>query len=209
MQQWYGFEFGTKVHRSIPVKESDPRIPAPYGDHIFYYPQIDALAELSEGKSWKFDDIRPDAIVGFVPNHNAMNIAEPLALYLSLWKSISQSNEVPFPGTQESYTHFHSDCSQDQLARFSIYASLKPEKTQGKALNIADVDYPVSWEMVWPDIAAYFGLNGVRPLPSGQKETGEAWVKSHKDRWESWTKENGLRERVLDNTCWGFMTIVV
>jgi hypothetical protein len=29
------------------------------------------------------------------------------------------------------------------------------------------VDYPVSWEMVWPDIAAYFGLNGVGPLPSG------------------------------------------
>jgi len=61
---------------------------------------------------------------------------------------------------------------------------------------------------VWPDIAAYFGLNGVGPLPSGQKETGEAWVKSRKDRWESWTKENGLRERVLDNTCWDFMTIV-
>ena len=74
-----------------PLKESAPRVPAPYGDAILYYPQIDTLAALSEGKKWKFADIRPDAIVGFVPNHNPMNIAEPLALYASLWSCLSPS----------------------------------------------------------------------------------------------------------------------
>jgi hypothetical protein len=33
-----------------------------------------------------------------------MNIEEPLALYLSLWKSLRPSDPVPFPGTAESYT---------------------------------------------------------------------------------------------------------
>lgn len=51
------------MERVVPLKESAPRVPAPYGDHIFYYPQIDTLAKLSKDKNWKFADIRPDAIV--------------------------------------------------------------------------------------------------------------------------------------------------
>jgi hypothetical protein len=62
-KQWYGFEFGKKVERVTPLKENAPRVAAPYAEHIFYYPQVDTLAKLSEGKSWKFADIRPDAIV--------------------------------------------------------------------------------------------------------------------------------------------------
>lgn len=145
--------------------------------------------------------------VGFVPNHNPMNIAEPLGLYLSLWKSLSPSLNVPFPGTAESYTHLQSNISSDQLGRFHIYASLHPEKTAGKSFNIADVDEGLSWEMTWPGIAAYFGLKGVGPVAKGGL-SGEAWVKTQKAKWDSWTKEKGLRQKVLDNTCWGFMTIV-
>ncbi|RDW77831.1 hypothetical protein BP6252_05884 [Coleophoma cylindrospora] len=206
--KWYGFEFGDKVQRLVPVKESHPRIPAPYGDHIFYYPQIDALASLAEGKPWKFADIRPDAIVGFVPNHNPMNIAEPIGLYLSLWKSLESSPEVPFPGNESAYTHFHSDCSQDLVAKLHIFASLHPDKSAGKSFNIADVDYPVSWEMVWPGICQYFDLKGVGPLPEGQGFAGEPWARSHSDKWDIWTKDNDLRPQVLNKTCWDFMTIV-
>jgi hypothetical protein len=61
--KWYGFEFGDKVERVLPLKENAPRVQAPYGDHIFYYPQVDTLSKLSEGKKWKFADIRPDVIV--------------------------------------------------------------------------------------------------------------------------------------------------
>jgi hypothetical protein len=145
--------------------------------------------------------------VGFVPNHNPMNIAEPLGLYLSLWKSLSPSLDVPFPGTEESYTHLQSNISSDQLGRFHIYASLHPEKTAGKSFNIADVDEGLSWEMTWPGIAAYFGLKGVGPVAKGGL-SGEEWVKAQKGKWDSWTKEKGLRQKVLDNTCWSFMTIV-
>lgn len=191
------------------MRETDPRVPAPYGDNIFYYPQIDALANLSQGKKWNFADIRPDAIVGFVPNHNAMNIAEPLALYLSLWKSFNgAAKEVPFPGSNESFVHLHSDCSQDQLARFSIFVSMNGEKTAGKAYNIASVDYPVSWKMVWPGISAWFGLKGSGPLDQEAGLSGEAWVRSLEGKWEEWETTNGLRRGVLEKTCWDFLTMV-
>ncbi|KAG0645390.1 Short chain dehydrogenase sirQ [Hyphodiscus hymeniophilus] len=206
--KWYGFEFGSKVSRVTPLKESAPRISAPFDEHIFYYAQVDALTELAAGKKWDFVDIRPDAIVGFVPNHNAMNIAEPLGLYLSLWKDFGGSNEVPFPGTKESWEHLQSNGSQDLVARFTIYTSLNPKLTAGKSFNIADQDEGVSWSMVWEGIAAYFGLKGVGPLESGQANTGESWVNSQRDHWDAWTKEKGLRAKVLDNTCWYFMTVV-
>lgn len=141
-----------------------------------------------------------------MPNHNPMNIAEPLALYLSLWKSFAASSKVPFPGTSESWTHLQSNISSDQLGRFHIFASLNPDLTAGKAFNIADTDEGMSWEMVWPGIAAYFGLEGVGPSVDGN--SGERWVKSLETKWDGWTEENGLREKVLNNTCWEFMTVV-
>jgi len=33
-------------------------------------------------------------------------------------------------------------------------------------------------------------------------------VTAQSEVWGQWTEENGLREKVLDNTCWDFMTIV-
>ncbi|KAK4545423.1 hypothetical protein LTR36_002773 [Oleoguttula mirabilis] len=205
--KWYGFEFGNAVERVTPLKESAPRVGSPQGDHIFYYYQIDALERLNEGKKWKYADIRPDAIIGFVPNHNAMNLAEPIALYCSLWKSLETSDEIPFPGTTTTYTSLHSDCSQDLVARIHIFASLHPEKTGGEAYNIADADVSNSWEAVWPGIAAYFGLKGVGPPPNGQL-AGEPWVKSRSPVWEKWTAEKQLKPKVLESTCWGFMTIL-
>ncbi|KAK5685398.1 hypothetical protein LTS10_003476 [Elasticomyces elasticus] len=203
--KWYGFEFGDKVKRVTPLKENAPRIPPPFGDHIFYYQQIDALENLNRGKKWTFADIRPDAIVGFVPNHNAMNIAEPIALYCALWKSLESSVEIPFPGTAETYTSLHSDVSQDVVARMHIFASLHADQTGGEAFNIADADVSSSWKALWPGITSYFGLRGVEPSPDGRL-AGEPWVRSKSAKWEQWMQENKVKDKVLDRTCWGFMT---
>ncbi|KAL7919088.1 hypothetical protein ACQKWADRAFT_330032 [Trichoderma austrokoningii] len=205
--KWYGLEFGDEIKRELPLKENAPRVPPPYGDHIFYYPQIDTLAKLSAGKNWKFADIRPDAVIGFVPNNNAMNLAEPLGLYLSLWKSFSPSAEVPFPGSEEAWTRIHTDVSSSQLARFHIYVSIHPEMTAGKAFNIADIDEGTTWKDTWPGIAAYFGLKGMGPAAKGEL-SGSPWVETQKDKWEAWTKASGLRPKVLETAPWGFMTIV-
>jgi hypothetical protein len=108
----------------------------------------------------------------------------------------------------KSYTHFHSDCSQDQVARLTIYASLHPEKTAGESFNIADVNQPITWEMVWPSIYDYFELKAVAPVQGKEVLNGEAWARSRSLEWDSWTAENKLKPKVLDNTCWDFMTVV-
>ncbi|KAK1520283.1 heterokaryon incompatibility protein [Colletotrichum costaricense] len=61
------FQHQDKIEIHPPLKESQPRIPSPYGDEIFYYGQVDAIEELQKGKSWRWCEVRPDAIVGFVP----------------------------------------------------------------------------------------------------------------------------------------------
>ena len=137
-----------------------------------------------------------------------MNIAEPMAVFLSLWKSLNPSLDVPFPGTELSYTRLHSDISQDTLARFHIYASLNAEKSSGRSFNISD-GKAQSWKMVWSGICSYFGLNGVGPLESYTGLLGEEWVKSQQPKWKGWISKYGLREDLLETTPWWFLTAIL
>lgn len=111
----YGVEYVNKgIDYNPPLKETMPRIPEPYASNVFYYAQYDTMKKLSKGKRWKFCEIRPDAIVGFVPQNNAMNIAQALGLFLAMYKSIEGSgSEVPFPGNEAAYKELHMDTSQD------------------------------------------------------------------------------------------------
>ena len=137
-----------------------------------------------------------------------MNVAEPMAVFLSLWRSFNPSLDVPFPGPEASYTSLHSDVSQDTLARFHIYTSLNPDRTSGRSFNITDGG-PQSWEMLWPGICSYFGLKGIGPLEPGTGLVGEEWAKSQQPKWKGWIIENGLREDILETTPWGFFTVLL
>ena len=204
----YGYEFvnqGVPFHP--PLKESAPRIPEPYASNIFYYPQCDTLRDLSKGKSWKFCEIRPAAIIGFVPNNNAMNLAQALALFLSMYVSIEgKGSEVPYPGTDLAHTSLYTDTSQDILARFHIHASLHPDTVNGRAFNVADGEV-VSWKTVWPDICNYFGLKGV--APNSSKSTGTQWMREQRSQWADWVKDQGLKEGALEGTTWDFMDMII
>merc|ERR1712014_172913 len=179
----YGVEFHDKVPYDPPLSESLPRIPEPYRENIFYYEQYDILKRASENKPWTFCEIRPDAIVGFVPQNNAMNIAQALGLFLSLWRDIEgEGSEVRFPGSSEAWRALHTDTSQDILARFHIYASLHPTQTTERAFNV--VDGPATtWEQVWPEICVYFGLKGIPPESSGEPFNAAKWMEEHQKDW--------------------------
>lgn len=58
------FRFQDKIEINPPLKEDNPRIPSPWGDEIFYYPQVDLIKEANQGKNWKWCEVRPDQIVG-------------------------------------------------------------------------------------------------------------------------------------------------
>jgi len=55
---------------NLPLTEDLPRIPEPYASQMFYYTQVDFLNKHCAGKEWSWCEVRPDVIVGFVPNNN-------------------------------------------------------------------------------------------------------------------------------------------
>lgn len=189
------FPFGDQM----PLKESLPRIPEPYASDLFYYWQVDRLKSLSKGKRWTYCEIRPDMVVGFVPNNNAHCLAQILAIYLSLYAHVNGAgSEVPFPGNEKSWVIHSNDSSQDIVARFSIYASLRPDRAgDGRAFNVCDRSRPSSWSVKWPVICSYFGLKGTGPC-EGSPQPGP-YIQEHRDRWIELAQENRLRLEQLDN----------
>ena len=201
----YGVEFVNQgIDYNSPLKERMPRIPEPYASNIFYYSQYDTMVKLSEGKRWTFCEIRPDAIIGFVPQNNAMNLAQCIGLFVAMYLSFEgKGAEVPFPGDEAAYTALHTDTSQDILARFHIYASLHPDAVSKRAFNVADGEV-IAWKGLWVGICAYFGLKGVGPDAS--RTTGVQWVQKQKGRWGEWVREHGLKEGAFEATSWDFMS---
>ncbi|KAK1240990.1 hypothetical protein MKX08_000964 [Trichoderma sp. CBMAI-0020] len=206
--KWYGTEFSHILKPKAPFQEDAPRIPKPYADHCFYYPQIDLLEDLSTGKKWTYANIIPDSIIGYVPNGNAMTIAHPVGLYLALWKSFRGTEPVPFPGTPTSYRTLHTDSAQDNLGEFTIFLSMQGDRSAGKSFNFADND-GVSWESTWCGICDYFGLQGVGPVEDASFLQGETWVLSKKDVWPQWEQDQGVKKGTIEATPWDFFTIIV
>ncbi|KAK4897070.1 hypothetical protein LTR28_001772 [Elasticomyces elasticus] len=205
----YGVEFHDQVPYNPPLAESLPRIPEPYASNVFYYAQRDIIERAAAGKAWTFCEIRPDAVVGFVPQNNAMNIAQALALFLSLYRDTEGAGAtVPFPGSADAWTAPHTDTSQDILARFHIFASMRPETVSRGTFNVADGP-ATTWQEVWPKICAYFGLVGGAPTAQGEPFDVGAWVRDRREDWTAWVQKHGLKSDALGNTDYDFMTAVM
>lgn len=208
--QAYGIEFHTKVPFNPPLLESSPRIPEPYAQNIFYYEQYDILARASEGKAWNFCEIRPDAIIGFVPRNNFMNLAQGLGVFFSLYREVEgEGAEVRFPYGEAAWTALHTDSTQDLLGMFHVFASLAEPvgRVTGKTINVVDGPGTI-WREVWPRLAAWFGLVGVGP---GEKEQWwmKRWVGEREAVWDGLVERCGLRAWVLEGTSFGFVDAMI
>ncbi|KAK1718923.1 hypothetical protein BDP67DRAFT_393633 [Colletotrichum lupini] len=202
------FQHQDKIEIHPPLKESQPRIPSPYGDEIFYYGQVDAIEELQKGKSWRWCEVRPDAIVGFVSGTTSiMTFLEPTALFLALWRYVhGPGAEIKFIGTATNYTHTNTDSSQDIIAKSHIYLStVKPEESNGEAFNTADNATPVSWVERWPVMVDYFGLQGTPPVEGAQTTFPvEKWWEEHQGDYKRMCAEYGLKHRDIPAASWIF-----
>jgi hypothetical protein len=196
---------------SPPLKESLPRIPEPFASKIMYYAQYDALARLSVGKTWKFAEIRPDGVSGFVPSNNAMNLAQALALFFAFYAHHEEKGAtVPYPGPLAAYEAKHSDISQDVLARFHLFASLDPSIKSGEAYNIADESLGTSWASKWPLLASYFGLKTSAPEPDKEVIFNiDEYMQNHKLEWAAWVEQEGLKKGAIEGTDFGFLGIML
>ncbi|KAF3002722.1 hypothetical protein E8E14_002454 [Neopestalotiopsis sp. 37M] len=206
----YGLEFPKDVSIRPPLTESNPRIPEPWADNIFYYSQYDRLAELSRGKSWAFSEIRPDGIIGFTPVTNPMNLAQGIALYLELYKEVHGAGaSIPFPGHQHGYTSTHTDTFQDLLSRMEIHAALNPDECgDGGVFNVAD-GRAVTWEQVWPRLCEHFGLVGTGPDNSSSTLPLLEFVDKHKHVWKAIARRHGLKETLAEEQNWGFIEFML
>lgn len=204
MWRSYGLEWPKDVKIVPPLKESQPRIPEPWGSKVFYYPQYDVLKELSQGKSWTFSEIRPDGIVGFTPTSNAMNMAQGMGLYLSIYREVNGAGAVvPFPGSAKGYKSTHHDTFQDILSKMEIYAALNPDKCgDGGVFNATDGPV-VSWAQVWPRLCEHFGLVGQGPAEGSEPMLD--FVKANRAAWLALAKKHGLNEAVVDQQGWGHL----
>lgn len=184
----YGIHLPGGVFKA-PFKESMGRLPAPIARNVFCFAHQDALEQMSKGREWTWCEVRPDAIIGFVPNGSTFNLPAHWATYLSLYALVEgKGAKVPFPGTIPAYNSLFNDASADIIAKFSIWASLHPERCGGGELfNIADQARPSSMSERWPAIAKYFGLEGVGPGVDGKGglKPGE-YIEKHKHVLEEW-----------------------
>ncbi|CAI6258743.1 unnamed protein product [Periconia digitata] len=193
---------------ALPLVETLPPIPEPDLSQLFYYDQIDCLKRLSSGKSWKWCEVRPDNIIGFVPNNNAYCLAQTLALYLSLYRAVEgEGTVVAFPGTHKSWRNRYNEAPQDMVARFSIYASLNPGETAGKSFNVGGEED--TWEGKWPVICGYFGLKGVGPV-EGAPQPGK-YIEEHREEWDRLEERCGLKKGSVDSdvTHPGFQYVIM
>jgi hypothetical protein len=154
------------------------------------------MMELSEGKSWTWNETRPDTIIGFVPNLNAHSLAELVAIYLSLWaKVFGKGAEVPFPGNGKSWLAKSNEAGAVMTARQTIFLSMHPDTCgRGEAFNIASSPQWTNWAMKWPEIAAYFGLKGTPP--NGKVTRLRDFIRDHIDEWKELEKEHGLKHGI-------------
>ncbi|KAL1877928.1 hypothetical protein Daus18300_002281 [Diaporthe australafricana] len=202
----YGLLFAGHINLTPPFHESQPRVPSPWGDKIFYYSQVDILKRLSAkaGHSWTFTEVRPDTIIGFVPGTNAMNVAQGLGFYLSLFREVhGAGSQCPYPGTAAGYRSLHTDSSQDIIARMEIFAALEPEKCGGgRAFNVADGEV-VTWADIWGGICAYFDLVGAPPAE--ETATAGEFVTKNLDRWPGVVEREKLESMDIMAHNWWFV----
>ena len=82
------------------------------------------------------------------------------------------------------------------VARFSIFASLHVQTTDGRAFNVADNSHPSSWSKRWPVICSWFGLKGVEPTADAPQPP--AYINAHREEWRELVKKHGLKSGVMD-----------
>lgn len=180
----------------LPLRETLPPIPEPALSELFYYNQIDCLKRISKGKNWNWCEVRPDNIIGFVPNNNAYCLAQTLALYLSLYRAVEgEGTKVPFPGTEKSWLNRYNESPQDMVAHFSIYASLHPEKTASQSFNVGGQED--NWKGKWPVICDYFGLEGTGPEENSPQPG--AYIAAHRKEWDELEQKHNLKKGSVDS----------
>ncbi|ROT37766.1 hypothetical protein SODALDRAFT_340142 [Sodiomyces alkalinus F11] len=186
-----------------PLAETLPRMTPPHDTGLFYYPQLDWLADFARNKPWSWCETRPDIIIGFVPNQNWYSLGMALGVFFSLWRHVhGVGAEVPFPGTRDSWEALSQDASADMIARQTLHLSVAAagdgRVEKGAAFNVADERRASCWREKWPVLAGYFGLRGVKRDEDNPVEV-RGFIKENLAAWEEMEGKYGLEKGQADH----------
>ncbi|EFW19453.1 conserved hypothetical protein [Coccidioides posadasii str. Silveira] len=195
----YGLCFPVDFKHPLPLSESLPQLPPPFGD-VFAFSRLSRfMEEFSADKAWKWCEGRPGDIIGFVPRLNVYNAVYPVAAYLSLYVYINgREAECPFPGSFGVWKALSNDSGADMIAKAAIHLSVLPDPAiKGQGFNLASSETPWSWDIKWPAICSWFGLVGTPPLDKWKDRTEsmgpQEYVEAHKSEWNRMVEEYGLK----------------
>ncbi|RSL89698.1 hypothetical protein CEP52_014817 [Fusarium oligoseptatum] len=203
--KYYGAHLGPT---EVPLHEEMER----YEDHgeNFYYPQEDFLFSLAAKRSWNWNIIRPNGIIGFTPSGNGMSMALTLALYMLCCREMGQP--PVFPGNK----FFYNSCVEDSsyapsIADMSVWA-VTTEHAKNEAFNHANGDVFV-WKHVWTKIGRHFGIEVPEFTEWAAKGDEQRmannflmteWSKDKKEVWERVVAKHGGQLEAYDWGTWDF-----
>ncbi|KAJ5378624.1 hypothetical protein N7509_011743 [Penicillium cosmopolitanum] len=150
--KYYGAHLGPT---KLPSEESDPRV---YLEPNFYYDQEDYLKDFAAKHGISWNTTRPANIPGAVPDA-AMNLCFPLGVYAVVQKHLRQPLE--FPSDFAAWTNIQMLSSAQMNCYLAEWAVLT-EDAKNESFNATD-DYPFAWEMFWPKLAAFYGIQWKGP----------------------------------------------
>ncbi|KZL82598.1 sirq protein [Colletotrichum incanum] len=184
-----------------PLNESmADNLPAEYAKTVAYPWFRKILTRASEGKSWTWSEVCPDAVVGFTPNGSGFSLALHWAQYLSLYaynRGLDEKSdlpiEVPFPGNESGYNSLFTPVSSRILGRITIHTSLNGGKCNAKIINMADCSMPTKFSEIWPSLANWFGLKGVGPTGDDNDLKPGEYIQENKYVFE----QNGLKKAIV------------
>ena len=102
---------------------------------------------------------------------------------------------MPFPGNEKSWVNRYNESPQDTVARFSVYASLNPEKTASRSFNVGGQED--TWKGKWPVICKYFGLEGTGPEENSPQPG--AYIAAHRKKWDELENKYNLKKGSVDS----------
>eukprot|EP00891_Asterochloris_glomerata_P008459 jgi/Astpho2/8459/fgenesh1_pg.00123_%23_27_t len=151
--KYYGCHWGkTKT----PMDERDPRHLRPQ----YYYTMEDwAIEKTKSGARWTWSSLRPPYIIG-VNVGSAMNILANIAVYGVFCKE--EGIAMRFPGTDATYNAVYDVVDNHLLMDAAVWSSTHKEAAN-QAYNINNGD-TFRWKHLWPELAAWFGLEADEPL---------------------------------------------
>lgn len=158
-KQYLGpFESYGRTAAETPFREDTPRLPG----LNFYYAQEDVLFAAAARGGFGWSVHRPHTIIGFAIG-NAMNMGVTLAVYATLCREAGRP--FVFPGSIEQCNALTDMTDAGLLAEHLAWAATTPG-CRNEAFNVVNGDM-FRWRWLWPQIAAYFGLESEGPPPGG------------------------------------------